>query len=94
MFIEIYEAFRRENLRNEGADFDDEDIEPVVFDADVAAMADDLMDEDLIEEAETSKPGKDQQSDEESTTEESAPPRPTPAGRPGRARARRRNAAS
>lgn len=92
---EIYEAFRRENLRNEGADLDDENTEPVVFDADVAAMADDLMDEeDLAEEAETSKPAKASQSDEESTPEESAPPRATPAGRPGRARARRRNAAS
>jgi transcriptional regulator with XRE-family HTH domain len=47
---EIYEAFRRENIRNEGTDLDDDVEEPVVFDADVAAVAEDLFEEVEAEE--------------------------------------------
>lgn len=96
---EIYEAFRRENIRNEGTDLDDDAPEPVVFDADVAQVADDLMEEDEgddpADEDDTSDPGPTRatadDSDEDETTE---PRRSPPAGRPARARARRRTAAS
>lgn len=100
---EIYEAFRRENLRNEGADLDDDAPEPVVFDADVAQVAEDLMEEDEGDDpvaqenssqpdsAKTARADVDSDDDSDDTT---TPRRSPPAGRAARAQARRRNAAS
>lgn len=96
---EIYEAFRRENLRNEGADLDDDAPEPVVFDADVAQVADDLLEEDEGDEpvGRDDTPAPETTGDTAATSEEdetTEPRRSSQAGRPARARARRRTAAS
>ncbi|GAA4911933.1 helix-turn-helix protein [Stackebrandtia albiflava] len=99
---EIYEAFRRENIRNEGTDLDDDMEAPVVFDADVAAVAD-----DLYEAAEAEQYGRrdDDAPERPQAVPEPAEPGPTEpepaptepaaraAGRPARTRARRRTAA-
>lgn len=80
---EIYEAFRRENARNEGEDLDDDSEEPIVTDADVAAAADGIPEEMGIEVE------PDPQVDNRTGD---APPARTP--REGRARARKRTVAS
>lgn len=77
---EIYQAFRRENVRNEGIDLDDDAEEPVVTDADVAEAADGEPEEmgiDLSEETDFS---------------ESTPTTPTFDGSTRGARAARANA--
>ncbi|CAM3278849.1 helix-turn-helix domain-containing protein [Stackebrandtia soli] len=98
---EIYEAFRRENIRNEGTDLDDDpDADVVVTDQDVAEAADDIAAE-LHVTPETTPASDD--AEPEPTKADSAAPAPeapetttpvTPtASRAGRARARKRNVA-
>lgn len=101
---EIYEAFRRENVRNEGTDLEDDETEVVVTDQDVASVADDVADELHIEdessnvtddadettEKEPVKPASRTKSAKRATA--SAAPRST-APRAGRARARKRTTA-
>ncbi|HZE41157.1 MAG TPA: helix-turn-helix domain-containing protein [Stackebrandtia sp.] len=78
---EIYEAFRRENARDSGADLDDDDTEPVVTDADVAAAADGDPEDMGIEDSEVDV--------------KSPAPKPERAPqRGGRARARKRTTPS
>ncbi len=77
---EIYEAFRRENIRNAGVDLPDESQEPVGFtDADVAEAA----------EGDAEAMGVDDEETDQSHVANTPPPRSQRA----QARARQRNAA-
>jgi transcriptional regulator with XRE-family HTH domain len=83
---EIYEAFHRENVRNQGVDLEDDTDEPVVTDADVAetSMGDA---EDMGIDTDDSTPGTEPHTDKPAATPVRTPPRA------GRARARKRTAA-
>lgn len=78
---EIYEAFRRENVRNAGVDLEDDAQDPVGFtDADVAEAADGDAEAMGID-------------DEDETDTRRAPSTPPPRSQRAQARAKQRNAA-
>lgn len=86
---EIYEAFSRENLRNQGADIDDEAEEPVVTDADVAAAAEGDAEEMGVDTASKDDATSNQQASDNDDTATAT----TTAPRASRASARKRTSA-